>query len=183
MNSRNIFLNPAAKVIFAVMLMATMFSGISAQAQQGNQLLGNIPVTGTTADGLFEGRLTVSSLSRNDAGQLVAAGVLRGEVNGQNVRQTFQDVVVNLTEDGQQMGVQQHECDILFLDVGPIFLDVLGLQVDLSQIVLDITAVRGPGNLLGNLLCAVAGLLDGFDLSGALGQVLDNILDAINRLL
>lgn len=52
------------------------------------------------------------------------------------------------------------ECPILFLELGPLFLDLLGLEVSLSQITLDITAVTGEGNLLGNLLCAVAGLLD-----------------------
>ena len=36
---------------------------------------------------------------------------------------------------------------------------------------LNITAVQAAGNLLGNLLCAVAGLLDGTPLSGLLGQV------------
>jgi hypothetical protein len=44
--------------------------------------------------------------------------------------------------------------------IPPLDLDVLGLQIDLSQIVLDITAEAGAGNLLGNLLCNVAGLLD-----------------------
>jgi hypothetical protein len=39
-------------------------------------------------------------------------------------------------------------------------LNVLGLKVHLNRVVLDITAVSGPGNLLGNLLCAVAHLLD-----------------------
>jgi hypothetical protein len=33
-------------------------------------------------------------------------------------------------------------------------------MVHLDQVVLDITAQPGPGNLLGNLLCAIAGLLD-----------------------
>ena len=70
-------------------------------------------------------------------------------------------------------------CDVLFLDLGPLFLDVLGLTVDLSQIVLDINAVPGPGNLLGNLLCAVVNLLNG---PGNL-QGLLNLLDVINRLL
>jgi hypothetical protein len=51
-------------------------------------------------------------------------------------------------------------CDILTLDIGAIHLDLLGLVVDLAPVNLDITAVSGPGNLLGNLLCAVAGLLD-----------------------
>ena len=37
---------------------------------------------------------------------------------------------------------------------------------------LNITAEQGPGNLLGNLLCAVAGLLDGgLNLNGLLGSI------------
>ncbi len=51
-------------------------------------------------------------------------------------------------------------CEILDLTLGPLDLDLLGLQVHLDQINLQITAQPGPGNLLGNLLCAVAGLLD-----------------------
>jgi hypothetical protein len=52
-------------------------------------------------------------------------------------------------------------CSILNLDLGPLHLDLLGLVIDLAPVHLDITAVPGAGNLLGNLLCAVAGLLDG----------------------
>ena len=51
-------------------------------------------------------------------------------------------------------------CTILDLDLGPLHLDLLGLVIDLNEVQLDITAVPGAGNLLGNLLCAVAGLLD-----------------------
>jgi hypothetical protein len=54
----------------------------------------------------------------------------------------------------------QAVCNILTLNIGAIHLDLLGLVVDLSPIDLVIDAVSGPGNLLGNLLCAVAGLLD-----------------------
>jgi hypothetical protein len=52
-------------------------------------------------------------------------------------------------------------CAILNLELGPIFLDLLGLQVETSAICLEITAVPGEGALLGNLLCGIAGLLDG----------------------
>jgi hypothetical protein len=52
-------------------------------------------------------------------------------------------------------------CPILNLSLGPINLDLLGLNVDTSQICLDITAVPGSGALLGNLLCGVANLLNG----------------------
>jgi hypothetical protein len=74
-------------------------------------------------------------------------------------------------------------CDILNLVLGPLDLNILGLQIDLNRVVLDITAVPGPGNLLGNLLCAVAGLLDGGllgNLLGQLGDILNQILGALN---
>ena len=77
-------------------------------------------------------------------------------------------------------------CDILNLELGPLDLDLLGLQVHLDKVVLDIVAQAGAGNLLGNLLCAVAGLLDqGGPLSGLLDQligVLQDILDALGLL-
>jgi hypothetical protein len=74
-------------------------------------------------------------------------------------------------------------CDILNLVLGPLDLNILGLQVNLQRVVLDITAVAGAGQLLGNLLCAVAGLLDGSPLAGLLGQLtnlLNQILAALN---
>jgi hypothetical protein len=45
-------------------------------------------------------------------------------------------------------------------------------------VVLNITAEPGPGNLLGNLLCAVAGLLDGASLPN-LNDILADLLTAI----
>ena len=62
-------------------------------------------------------------------------------------------------------------CKILQLDLGPIHLDLLGLVVDLNAIHLTINAQSGPGNLLGNLLCAVAGLLDQPPTLGVLNQI------------
>lgn len=78
---------------------------------------------------------------------------------------------------------QQEPCPILHLELGPLDLDLLGLQVHLDRVVLDITAQPGPGNLLGNLLCAIAGLLDGVDLDGILANLLQRLLDALIRLL
>jgi hypothetical protein len=67
-------------------------------------------------------------------------------------------------------------CDILHLELGPLDLNLLGLVVHLDRIVLDIDAQSGPGNLLGNLLCAVAGLLDN---PGGLANLLNQILGII----
>jgi len=50
---------------------------------------------------------------------------------------------------------------ILNLRLNPIHLNLLGLHVDTSSICLNVTAVPGTGNLLGNLLTDVANLLNG----------------------
>ena len=75
---------------------------------------------------------------------------------------------------------------MLNLVLGPLDLNVLGLQVHLNQVVLNIIAQTGASQLLGNLLCAVAGLLDpGGPLSGLLGQLstlLNQILGALGTL-
>ena len=52
-------------------------------------------------------------------------------------------------------------CPILDLAIGEIHLTLLGLNVDTSPICLEITAQPGPGQLLGNLLCNIANLLNG----------------------
>jgi hypothetical protein len=89
------------------------------------------------------------------------------------VQQVSQQIALPVTATGT--------CDILHLVLGPLTLNLLGLQVDLNQVVLDITAQSGAGNLLGNLLCAVAGLLDqGGPLQG-IARLLNQILGALGR--
>ena len=73
-------------------------------------------------------------------------------------------------------------CSILSLDLGPLDLNLLGLRVALDPVVLLVEAIPGAGALLGNLLCAVAGLLDG-GLGGGLGGLVGNLLTAIANLL
>jgi len=69
---------------------------------------------------------------------------------------------------------------VLSLTLGPLHLDLLGLVIDLNQVNLNITAQSGPGNLLGNLLCAITGLLDN---NGGLGGLLGGLLNQITTLL
>ena len=71
-------------------------------------------------------------------------------------------------------------CPVLHLDLGPLDLNLLGLKVHLNEVVLDITAQSGPGNLLGNLLCAIAHLLDGGSTAGLAG-LLNNLLTVLGR--
>lgn len=79
-------------------------------------------------------------------------------------------------------GVMAASCDILNLVLGPLDLNLLGLEVHLNQVVLDIIATTGAGNLLGNLLCAVAGLLDGGGPLGQIAGLLNQILAILNGL-
>jgi hypothetical protein len=69
-------------------------------------------------------------------------------------------------------------CQILDLTVGPIDLNLLGLVVHTDTIHLNITAQSGPGNLLGNLLCAVANLGNGNGPLGLLTRLLNGLLPA-----
>lgn len=71
-------------------------------------------------------------------------------------------------------------CSILHLVLGPLDLNLLGLHVHLNRVVLDITAQSGSGNLLGNLLCAVAHLLD--NTSPSLTQLL-RLSSLLNRII
>ena len=82
-----------------------------------------------------------------------------------------------------EQGAAQQVCSILHLELGPLNLNLLGLQVELDDcaggpVVVDITAETGPGNLLGNLLCE---LLGSGDLG--LGATLQNLLNQILGLL
>ena len=118
----------------------------------------------------FVGQFELTRVAVID-GALSAVGTLTGTltnlVTGATTQVT-QAFTVPLTLTGT--------CDILHLTLGPLDLNLLGLVVHLDQIQLDITAESGPGNLLGNLLCAVAGLLDaGGPLSG-IARLLNNIL-------
>ena len=55
----------------------------------------------------------------------------------------------------------------------------LGLTVHFNQVGLNITAVPGAGNLLGNLPCAAAKVLNGGNLTG----ILDPLVSDLNAIL
>jgi hypothetical protein len=124
------------------------------------------PVTGTV-NGLDQsGTLTITEFTTS-GGVLNAVGTL-------DLGAAVNDVPVTVPVNLQQT---TGTCEILTLVLGPLHLDLLGLVIDLNQVVLKITAEQGPGNLLGNLLCAIAGLLDGP--GGALG----GLAALLNRIL
>lgn len=162
----------------ATVLMLGVGLAGSAQAKPRTADPTTATVTGTLADGTgaVAGTFDVTRFTVAD-GQLQAVGTFTGTVTdaaGQVVSGTQQITVpVDLAQ-------SSGSCQILDLVLGPLDLDLLGLQVSLDTVHLNITAQQGPGNLLGNLLCAVAGLLDG---PTGLNAVLQQIAALLNQLL
>jgi len=130
------------------------------------------PVTGTLSDGsTFAG--AISNLhTRVVNGVLTLTGKLTGTGLPAGGQQFSQTLNVN------QLAVN-NSCSILTLNLGPLHLNLLGLVVDLAPVNLNITAVPGAGNLLGNLLCSVAGLLDNGGPVQGISALLNRILTGL----
>jgi hypothetical protein len=165
----------------------------SARSVVGKSDAGKITstVVGKTSDGgTVTGSFTPTRFVERD-GVLYAQGFLQGKIKNANGSTTKFSGIKKMpvkTINGQsatdaRTASRAAACDILNLVLGPLDLNVLGLEIHLQRVVLDIVAVAGAGQLLGNLLCAVAGLLDGGPLAGLLGQLsnlLNQILAALN---
>jgi len=122
------------------------------------------PLKGVKAQGKFgDATLNVTSFAVNAEGKLVASGVVTSPTKG--TLGTFSDAVVMVKQ-------QPETCTILELTIGPIYLNLLGLVIQTSEINLVITAETGEGNLLGNLLCALVGIFDPQAQAKALNQAL-----------
>jgi len=147
--------------------------------------LQHIAVTGTTSKGrTFTGtfsirRFVVRKVHGHRA--VFALGTLRGTDGTRTVRDKHVMIPVTAGSGAAgTAGAAQAGCPILNLVLGPLHLNLLGLHVDLNRVVLNITAVPGPGNLLGNLLCGIANLLNNNPVTG---QTLADVLNTVGDLL
>jgi hypothetical protein len=123
-----------------------------------------VPITdqGVPLPGDFRGRYRIRRFGV-EAGNLKAVGRLTGVLTQGDTQRTVRESGVVMPVDISPVGAivaQVTSCRILTLTLGPLDLNLLGLRVQLNRINLRITGQRGPGNLLGNLLCSLAGLLD-----------------------
>ena len=147
--------------------------------------LAGVEVVGTNDAGevVFEGTLTVKKFveGHGDA-EIEALAQLEGTLtrNGREHRVT-RGVRVPVSIDeagGDGVSAQQLECEVLNLVLGPISLNLLGLNVQigggedgLEPIAVIITA-DPTGGLLGQLLCALAGGGPLAQIIGLLNQIL-----------
>jgi hypothetical protein len=162
----------AAALLVLTMSAVTAAPLTAAAAQQTSPSTPSltVPIVGSGPGGTFNGAFQLQRFV-NQNGTVVATGLLTGTLT------TAAGVVTSIVRTiTLPVALADPTCEILHLDLGPLSLDLLGLQVDLSRVVLDITAQAGAGNLLGNLLCAVAGLLDN---PSGLARLLNQILGAL----
>jgi hypothetical protein len=149
--------------LLAVMLCAMLIAVPAASAQEPAGLTKVVPVTGKSKSGKqFSGRYVIDRFTTS-AGRLVSVGTLRGRLDGRRVTERGVRMPAAVSSGGAttaQVPPIPGACEILNLRLGPINLDLLGLVVRTNRINVRIDAVPGPGNLLGNLLCAITGLLD-----------------------
>ena len=126
--------------------------------------------------GTFTGTLTVTSVSLIN-GVLNAVGTISGTLTD-----TAGNVVGTITNAAIMIPLTSFTgtCTILTLHTGMINLSLLGLNVTLSPIDLVITATAAPGNLLGNLLCDVANLLNN---GGPLSTLLSGLQTLLSQIL
>ncbi|HET9184409.1 MAG TPA: hypothetical protein VFP59_19990 [Candidatus Angelobacter sp.] len=169
--------------IFSLLAFTTLSS---AQAAAGSAAKSSLPVavTGSFAPSTTSGPLTSLGTGTfagtfniqqfvNQGGNLTAVGTLVGTVT--NAAGQVQNIVINGVT--APVTAATAACPILSLTLGPLHLDLLGLVIDLNQVNLNITAQPGPGNLLGNLLCDVANLLN------SNGGALSSITNLLNQIL
>jgi len=135
----------------------------------------SVPVTGTFTDalggtGTFVGSVGLQSFKVVN-GALVAVGTLTGTLTD-SLGNVLGTVTQSITLPVSNISAT---CDILHLELGPLDLTLLGLNVHLDKVVLDITATQG-GGLLGDLLCSLADLLNGNAALGSIARLLNNIL-------
>src|ERR1700742_1670124 len=170
----------------------------AAQAQEGPARLTQVvPLTGTAKGGKqFTGTYTIDRFI-SKGGKVYSVGTVKGTLGNKPV--TKQDVRMPAAVGNGAAAARASQvppvpvpplplpplpagnaCSILSLDLGPINLNLLGLVVRTNQIQLRIDAVQGAGNLLGNLLCGITGILNP---SGALaGTPLGQLAQILNAL-
>jgi hypothetical protein len=164
-------------------------SGVVASTDEGVM---KAPIRYKSADGWFKGRFTPESFTIED-GTLMAHGVVSGLVHlkGERTQKVSEEVSLPVT--GATAGSPLAAggkmpsagtgatCDILNLVLGPLDLNLLGLEIHLDTVVLDIIA-NPAGGLLGQLLCAVANLLSTGPLEGLLEQLIGLLEDILGAL-
>jgi hypothetical protein len=182
----------AAFVAVVAVVSVTAATATAASPSRGSFVTSAAGTTEGTISQSVTGNFTITGFKRvNDI--VYAVGTFTGSVNG-GPTQTDPTAYAQVTSvDNHSLtgsatsapaAQQATSCQILSLTLGPLHLDLLGLVVDLNQVNLQISAEPGSGNLLGNLLCSVAHLLDNTGgATGGLSGLLQQLTSLLNQIL
>jgi len=168
--------------LLVVTLIAVIGSGPMARADAAKpeaKLV--VPLTGTViSGGTFTGSFSIAGFE-NRGGAIYAIGIVSGVISGPSARTGISGPLALLVTatTGQPRATPsavtaQATCDVLHLSFGGITLDLLGLDVVLSPVTLDLTGGSGP---LGNLVCQIVSLLN------TAGNVVGLVVNLLNTLL
>jgi hypothetical protein len=150
-----------------------------ADAASGSQLPVSVPATYKGTKGTASG--TVPTFSTKSGKAQPLANLSFTTFTSRTGKVTKLAKAVTAT-DAITSSSNSKTCKILNLILGPLHLNLLGLVVNLNKVHLTITAVKGPGNLLGNLLCAVANLLNGSGAVASKQGLLNDVVGALGIL-
>jgi hypothetical protein len=160
-------------------------TGIASAQTSSTQTFNKVvKVTGTAKNGKkLKATYTISRFIAK-GNQTEAVGTLKGTIGRTHF--TKRNVKLPVAPDtGSASSAQAASCQILDLVINPITLNLLGLRVHTDTIHLNITAIPGAGNLLGNLLCGIVGILNptGTGMGGLTPAQLAQLLNALAGLL
>jgi hypothetical protein len=182
-------------VAAATIFCALMLPGVATAQEGPARLTQVVPLSGTSTNGKKQvtGTYTIDRFI-SKGGKIYSDGTFKGKVGKKKVTKEHVRLPATVANASGTAKASQipplplplpplpagNACSILALDLGPINLNLLGLVVRTNQIQLRIDAVQGPGNLVGNLLCGITGILNpsGAIANTPLGQ-LTQILNAL----
>ena len=177
--SKSRMLLAAAVAALAVMLIGG--AGPAAAQTSTTPLTKTVKMTGTAKNGKkFKGTYTIKRFTHRGS-KLYAVGTLKGRLKGRRVTKNNVRIPASLARPASaaQIPPTPNACQILNLTLQPIDLNLLGLRLRTSRIDLRLEGVPGAGNLLGNLLCGITGILDPQAAAPATPSVLTQVLNAL----
>jgi hypothetical protein len=180
----------AAVAVCASLMLVAPVAGAQTTSGTTVKNLRHIPISGMAQNHKrFVGHFSVDRFVKRH-GKVYAVGTLTGTLGQRTVRTSNVAIPARVANSATGAARAAATCPVLHLVLGPVKLNLLGLVVTLGggaaanqPIVLDITAVSGPGNLLGNLLCGVANLLNGTGTTSLTSGLTAGLLNLVNTLL
>lgn len=109
----------------------------------------------------FKGQITVTTIDLTNGNELTLSGRLKGNLKGrpsERIDVRFEDVALGSLRSifTIQPVSDPDECPLVEFNIGRLFREVLGMELETETVELDIVAVFGEDNLISDFLCSVA---------------------------